>query len=119
MSSLFHSTKLSSYRAIRGASQGASVSLLHGCGEYVATFACAVSIASALGTQATDEAGVPTYRVPLEDVATVCAKLAQRFSVALIEVVCDGTGSRFILLWKIPAVPVADLNPVSLDPNDY
>lgn len=107
--SLFLQTKQSSHRAIRSASQGASVSLFHGCGEYVATFACAVSVASALGTQAANEDGVPTYRIPIVEMATACAKLAERYSVALIECVCGDEGaSRFILLWKIPCTPVAE-----------
>lgn len=120
MSSLFLDTKMATYRLLRAASQGASVSLLHKAGEYVATFGCATSIASALGTTATDEQGVPTYHVPLEDVASVCAKLATKLSVALLDVGMVRYDVQFVLVWKIPCVaPVSFLKPLEINLDEY
>lgn len=112
--SLFHDAKAASYRALRAASQGASVSLLHKTGEYLATGPCAISIAATLGTHAVCEEGIPTFRVPIEEMATVCAKLAAKHSVALLDVELD----RFVLVWKIPCVPAQE-EPASQNLDDY
>jgi hypothetical protein len=103
--SLFLESKARSYCAIRAASQGASVSLLHGCGEYVAMLSCAMSIAAALGQSAQDSDGVPIFRIPLDQMVPVCLKLAERMSVALLDVVCEES-LRFVMVWKIPCVPL-------------
>lgn len=117
--SLFSQAKESSYRAIRAASQGASVTLVRGCDEYVATFACAVSIASVLGDRALNLGdGIPAYRIPITEMSLACAKLATKFSIALVECVCGDEGMRFVLLWKIAAVPSTE-QPASLNPDDY
>ena len=110
--SLFLESKQNTYRQIRAASQGASISLFHGCGEYVATFACATAIASALGGGAIMEEGVPHYRIPLEDIQPALMKLSTKHSVALLDITCGDEGGRFVLLWKIPVAvpPKADVN---------
>jgi hypothetical protein len=122
MSSLFFDTKKESYRAIRAASQGASISLSRGCDEYVATFNCATSIASVLGDRELHlEETVPTFRIPIEDLSAACLKLATRFSVALVETVCGPESIRFVLLWKIPviSVPQTDESPSSQNLDEY
>jgi len=115
--SLFHDAKKSAYRAIRGASHGAAVSLLRQAGEYVATFACATAIASALGTQAVAEEGIPTYRIAVEEMHAVCAKLAQRLSIALVDVGMVNFEVGFVLLWRIECVPPAV--PKTFDLSEY
>lgn len=119
--SLFSQAKESSYRAIRAASNGASVSLVRGCDEYVATYECAVSIASVLGDRALNLGdGIPVYRIPITEMPAACAKLATKFSIALVECVCGDEGMRFVLLWKIPAeVSLSIEQPASLNPDDY
>lgn len=116
--SLFSQAKESSYRAIRAASQGASVTLVRGCEMYYATFSCATSVASALGAPATLEDCVPVFHIPITEMAIICAKLATKFSIALVECVCGDEGMRFVLLWKIPAEKISEETP-SLNPDDY
>jgi len=114
--SLFFDSKKSSYLLIRQASASdghrASISLLRSFSEYVAVFDCATSCADVLGTRSLSvEQGIATFRIPVEEMAGACAKLATRFSVALVEAICGdgagrqarGEGVRFVLLWKIPA----------------
>lgn len=50
--------------------------------------------------------------------AIICAKLATKFSIALVECVCGDEGMRFVLLWKIPAEKISEETP-SLNPDDY
>lgn len=117
--SLFSQAKESSYRAIRAASQGASVTLVRGCEMYNATFACAVSIASVLGDRALNLGdGIPVYRIPITEMALACAKLATKFSIALVECVCGDEGMRFVLLWRIPAAVPVSLE-ISTNLDDY
>jgi len=119
MSSLFHEAKAQAYRAIRAASQGASVSLLRGAGDYVATFGCATAVASLLGDRALCLADkVPEYRIPIVEMASACAKLAQRFSIALVDVGMVNYEIQFVLLWKIPAIP-QELKSVTTNIDDY
>lgn len=119
--SLFSDSKKSSYRAIRAVSQGASVSLVRGCDEYVATFGCASSIAHVLGGRGLCSVdGIPYYAIHITEMAIACAKLATKFSIALVECVCGDEGMRFVLLWKIPAeVSLSIEQPASLNPDDY
>jgi len=117
MSSLFHEAKTTSYHAIRAASAGASVSLLRSAGDYVATFGCATAVASLLGDRALCIADkIPEYRIPVEEMASACAKLARKFSIALVEVGMADFEVRFILLWKIPCESV---KPVTTNVDDY
>lgn len=107
MSSLFLQTKHATYRAIRAASQGASISLVNGAGEYVAHGNCAISIATALGGKGTHLAeGWTEYRIPIEEMLSALMKLSQKHSVALLDVVCGEEGSRFVCVWKIPVCAV-------------
>lgn len=115
MPSLFLESKQRTYRQIRAASQGASISLFHGCGEYVATFACATAIAAALGGGAVMEENVPHYRIPLEEIQSALTKLSAKHSVALLDVTCGDDGSRFVLVWKVPAVLVQPKPELNLD----
>lgn len=120
--SLFLDTKKSSYRAIRAASQGASVSLFHGCGEYVAMDQCALSVARVLGGRGMWNDGFPEYKIPVEEMSSALLKLSAKHSIALVEAVCGGDGIRFVLLWKIPVTEQkssVDPQPPSLNLDDY
>jgi len=119
---LFTDSMRETYRTQRIASQGASITLVSRCGEYVASFDCATRCAVILGDRNLIDAGtksvpVPVFKIPIEDVHRSCMKLAETFSVALIDLVSDEKGSRFILVWKI--LPRAEeAKPESLpDPN--
>lgn len=104
--------KKQSYALQRSASQGAGLTLVSSCGCFVATFDCAKKASQVLGNRNLRDAGdgitesIPTYSIPTEDLYASVVKLSARFSVALVEVVADEKGSRFVLLWKIPAAPV-------------
>lgn len=121
MSSLFLGSKRASHRQIRAVSQGASVSLVHRAGDYVATFTCATAIAAVLGDRAlTIEEQVPTYTIPVEELQAACVKLAQKLSVALVDVGMVNHEVQFVLLWKIDCIgkTLTDSNPkpsVNLD----
>lgn len=114
MSSLFLDTKLSTYRAVRAASQGASISLFHAAGEYVAMSHCAMSVASVLGGKGTHIAdGWTEYRIPTAEMLSALMKLSQKHSIALLNVVCGDEGSRFVLVWKIPACAATEPEKIS------
>jgi hypothetical protein len=121
MSSLFFDTKKESYRAIRAASHGASISLSRGCDEYVATFNCATSVASVLGDRALSLGdGLAEYRIPVEELHRACLKLAQKFSIALIDVGMVDYEVRFVLLWKIDCMKApVDSNPAPVNLDEY
>jgi hypothetical protein len=106
--------KKASHRAHRNASQGAGITLVCGCGEYVATFDCATRCTEILGNRGLHELGdgldeiIPCYKIPLSEIASALAKLSARYSVALIDVDCARHGTKFELVWKIPvAAPTA------------
>lgn len=113
MSSLFLESKQATYRSLRSVSQGASLSLLHGGDEYVSTFACATAIAAILGDRRLSVAdGVPRFTIPLEEMPSALTKLSAKHSVALLDVTCGDEGSRFVLVWKVPALvqPKQEIN---------
>lgn len=92
---------------MKAASQGAGITLLCGCGEFTATFESATRCAEVLGNRELRDAGdgfieiIPIYKIPLEEIHLALGKLSARFSVALIDLVCDKNTSRFVLVWKI------------------
>lgn len=100
-------TKEDSYAQQRNASAGAGITLVYKCGEFHASMICAKRCAEVLGSSALEELGdglfevIPRYRISLEDISTALAKLSARYSVALIDLVCDKRSSRFVLIWKI------------------
>lgn len=105
-------TRKASYQQQRAASQGAGITLVVGCGQFVATFECATRCAEVLGSRTLEDAGdgifevIPIYKIPLEDISLALAKLSARFSVALVDVACDGKSNlRFVLVWKIVPQP--------------
>jgi len=120
MPSIFLSTKLDSYRAMRGASQGASITLLAGANEYIAHFACATAIAAVLGNRELEELcdglyeSCPRYRIPTEDMASALQKLSVRHSIALL----DATSDRFVLVWKILSAK-PEMQPASTNLDEY
>lgn len=91
----------------RQASQGAGITLVSGCGEYQASFECASRIASILGTRRLQETAdgiyesAPVYKIPVEEMFSVCGELSKKFSIALIDLVLDKNSTRFVLVWKI------------------
>ncbi len=107
--SLYHQSKLASYCQIRSASHGAGVSLLDQGGEYVATFDCAMHIASVIGTRTySDVDNVPRIAIPTAEMQSTLAKIAARFSVALVDLVADENGLSFVCVWRIECAGVAE-----------
>lgn len=97
---------MAGYRAQRSVSKGASITLLASSGCYTAMFDCARKAAEVLGDRDMQELGdgimesIPLLRIPLETAHDAILKLTAKFSVALVDVVCDDTSSRFVLVWK-------------------
>lgn len=101
-SSLYRESKLASYRQIRSASHGAGISLLNKAGEYEASFDCALAVFRILGNRnllIIDE--VPTYKIPTAEMQSALAKLAQRYSVALVDVVAERDELKFVCVWRV------------------
>lgn len=102
--STLEETKRQGYSRHRHASAGAAITLLCGCGEYVALFECAKRISTVLGTRELEDIGdglmesIPRYRIRLEDMAGALAKLTEQYSVALVDM---GSDSQFVLVWRI------------------
>lgn len=102
MPSLFLAAKQATYRAQRTASQGASITLVYGCGQFTASFDCVARITPILGTRGLGPEQIPNYAIPFEDAQSAITKLAEKHSVALVDSVCDADSGRFVLIWKIP-----------------
>jgi hypothetical protein len=107
----FEAVKRAGHGRQRQASGGAAITLLCGCGEYVALFECATRISKALGTRGLDDLGdglcesIPQYKIRFEEMAEGLRKLTEAgFSVALVDQVPEG----FVLIWRI--------NPISKAP---
>lgn len=97
-----------SYAAQRIASRGAAITLCPKSAGYEARFDCATRAAEILGTRhltdyATPPERLPILTIPWDDTYKAIQKLAERYSVALIETVTDEGGTRFVLVWKIDA----------------
>jgi hypothetical protein len=114
----------SAYRAQRGISQGAGITLVSRSGGYSASFGCAEKCAHILGSRnLEDRSGLPFFKIYTEDLHTSITKLAEQFSVALVDLVTDDKGSRFVLVWKIPSraesafLPDQKTEEVVADPN--
>lgn len=106
-----------SYRAQRGVSQGAAITLVSRSGGYTASFECAIRCSQILGTRnLTDRADngerMPVLKISTEDLHRAITKLSEAFSVALVDTASDENGTRFVLVWKI--TPKQE-NPVSAD----
>lgn len=94
------------YAAQRGVSQGASITLMAVCGGYRARYACAEKAVLILGDRNYSAEPVPSLLIPMADVHLSIKKLAETFSVALVDTVTEETTTRFVLVWKIlPRVP--------------
>lgn len=125
--SLFLESKQQSYRSQRAASQGAGITLVCGAGEYTALFDCARSVALVLGDRELKDLGdginevIPSFKIPTEELNLALEKICLRFSVALVDFVCEKDTSRFVLLWKIvpSRVQAATVQPVSTNLDDY
>lgn len=121
-------TKKESHRAQQSAGAGAGITLVCGCGEYVASFDCASRCAELLGKRELRDMGdgifesIPVYKIPLEEINGALLKLSARYSVALVDLACEKGSSRFVLVWKIlPSASAASAIPAkpSMDINDY
>lgn len=116
--------KRQGYRAQRAASHGANITLVAGCGSYRATFECATRIAEVLGDRNLEDVGdgilevIPSYKIPTEELCETLTQLSRRFSVALVEYLCDRSGGRFVCLWRINKA-VEQTPPASTNLDDY
>jgi hypothetical protein len=96
--------KRGGYSRHRQASAGAAITLVCGCGEYVALFECAKRISTVLGTRDLEDLGdglmesIPRYRIRFEDIVTALRKLTTQYSVALVDM---GADERFVLIWRL------------------
>lgn len=90
------------YAAQRGVSQGAHITLAASHSGYGARFECARRCVEVLGDRNLSDYGAgPVFHIPTEDLHSSITKLAETFSVALVDSVIDEQGSRFVLVWKI------------------
>lgn len=125
--SILRDTKEDSYRAQRQASQGAGITLVYGCGVFIATMDCAKRVATILGDRELQDAGdgiiesIPVYKIPLEEISSALQKLTTRFSVALVDIDVGKNNTRFVLVWKIPAASTngSKPEPASTNIDDY
>ena len=130
--SLLTNEMRSAYRAQRGVSQGAGITLVSRSGGYSASFDCAERCAKLLGTRSQNQLlnwsllgdSPPLFLIPTQDLHTSITKLSEQFSVALVGLVTDDEkGSRFVLVWKIPSRAESTFTPdpkteeVVADPN--
>jgi hypothetical protein len=114
----------SAYRAQRGVSQGAGITLVSRSGGYSASFGCAEKCAHILGGRNLENrSGLPFFKIYTEELHASITKLSEQFSVALVDLVTDEKGSRFVLVWKISAragstpIPDPKTEEVVADPN--
>lgn len=114
----------SAYRAQRGVSQDASITLVSRSGGFSASFGCADRCLELLPSNyfgILEDASV--YEIPTEELHASITKLSEQYSVALVDLVTDEKGSRFVLVWKIPAragstpIPDQKTEEVVADPN--
>lgn len=98
MSSLVIEETRRSYALQRGVSQGASITLIAKSGGYEARFDCARKCAATLGDRHLED---ERYLIPTGELHRSITKLAERYSVALLDTVTDEQGTRFVLVWKI------------------
>lgn len=106
MSYLVTETMRRTYAAQRGVSQGAHITLTSTALGYQARFECAKRAATVLGDRYLEEYGrngesIPLLTIPLEEMHRAITKLAESYSVALVDTVTDERGSRFVLVWRI------------------
>lgn len=104
MSYLIHDTMRRTYAAQRGVSQGAHITLFAAAaGGYTARFECATRAAGVLGSRnLSGDPKCPVLLIPTEDLHRSITKLAETFSIALVDTVTDDQGgTRFALVWKI------------------
>lgn len=106
------------YAAQRGVSQGASITLAAVSGGFCARYECAEKCAEVLDNRQFSTAGFPTFFIPMEDAHKSITKLAETFSVALVDTVTDEQGSRFVLVWKIVPNRVLVGAPIAADELD-
>jgi hypothetical protein len=105
----------------RQASGGAAITLLCGCGEYVALFECATRISKVLGDRELENLGdglsesVPRYKIRFGEMSDALGKLTEAgLSVALVDQVPEG----FVLIWRINPIskaPVEEEQELTLD----
>lgn len=88
------------YAAQRGVSQGASITLAAVSGGFQARFECAEKAARVIGDRNLTSSG-NLLHIPLDEAHKSITKLAETFSVALVDTVTDECGTRFVLVWKI------------------
>jgi len=108
--SLILKTMRESYRAQRGVSQGAEITLTSRSGGFEANFECATRCSEVLGARNLRDIGtsvepIPQFKIPLADMQSTCKKLAEAHSVALVDFSNDEDGSRFVMVWKIDSRP--------------
>lgn len=106
--SLLHDEMRSAYRAQRGVSQGAGITLVSRSCGFSAFFESATRCSQLLGNRqlenrGTDAEKLLVFTIPTEDLHRSITKLSEMFSVALVDLATDENGSRFVLIWKIPA----------------
>jgi len=134
MPSLIAEEMRRAYLAQRGVSQGAGITLVSQCQGWVAKFECGRRCALVLGDRNWTDYGDArlTFVIPNEEMSRALAKLAENFSIALVDTVTDDQGTRFVLIHKVPANankevsadeiapdPNQGLLPISSDPDDY
>jgi len=128
MPSLIAEEMRRTYVAVRGVSQGAGITLVSRCDGYRATMACAQRCVLVLGDRNFNHDEIrPVFHIPNDEMARALGKLSETFSVALVDTVTDESGTRFVLIHKIPAgkpgepatVPESEDNQGEMDLDEY
>lgn len=107
MPSPFNELQRRKHRIIRGASQGADISLASAYDGYHAAFECAVKVAEVLGPEGSRDYGskaepLPAYVIPVAQMQKACEKLSQLYSVAILDSIASEKGDIvWGLVWKI------------------
>jgi len=111
MPSLIAEEMRRAYLAQRGVSQGAGITLVSGCGGWMAKLDCAKRVELVFGNRYMNTSpDWPVCYIPNDEMARALAKLTETFSVALVDTITDDQGTRFVLIYKLPAAvkPCAD-----------
>jgi len=119
--------KRKGYALQRTASLGAAITLVSGVGKFVAHFECATKCAEVLGNSGLDDIGdgvfevIPRFKIATEDLSAALTKLNRRFSVALVDYICDKNGGRFVALCRLnPTISSEPITPTpSTNLDDY
>ena len=120
MPSLIAEEMRRAYLAQRGVSQGAGITLVSVSQGWMGRLDCAKRVEMIFGNRFMNTSpDWPACYIPNEDMSRALAKLAENFSIALVDTVTDDQGTRFVLIHKVPANANKEVtaDEIAPDPN--